>query len=105
MPRAVLVLLGGAAVVVIGAGLRSASGLVTPIVLALILAIAVAPLIGWARRRGWPSWAGIVLAMLAVYAIVGFLVDGVALSSSSWRSCFRSTRRALTSSRQTCSRR
>jgi AI-2 transport protein TqsA len=80
LPRAVLALLGSAAAVVVGAGLRSASGLVAPIVLALILTIAVAPLIGWARRRGWPSWAGIVLAMLAVYAIVAFLVVGVALS-------------------------
>lgn len=80
LPRAVLVLLGTAAAVVVGAGLHSARGLVAPIVLALILTIAVAPLIGWGRRRGWPSWAGVVLAMLAVYAIVAFLVVGVALS-------------------------
>jgi AI-2 transport protein TqsA len=80
LPRAVLVLVGTAAAVVVGAGLRSASGLVAPVVLALILTIAVTPLIGWARRRGWPSWAGSALAMLAVYAIVAFLVVGVALS-------------------------
>jgi predicted PurR-regulated permease PerM len=79
-PRAVLLLLGAAGVVVIGAGMRSASGLIAPIFLALILTIAVAPLIGWARRRGWPSWVGSALAMLAVYAIVAFLVVGVALS-------------------------
>ena len=41
LPRAVLALLGSAAAVVVGAGLRSASGLVAPIVLALILTIAV----------------------------------------------------------------
>ncbi|HEY6746945.1 MAG TPA: AI-2E family transporter [Mycobacteriales bacterium] len=80
LPRAVLVLVGSAAAVVLAAGLRSASGLIAPIVLALILTIAVAPLSGWARRHGWPSWAAGVLAMLAVYAIVAVLVVGVALS-------------------------
>jgi predicted PurR-regulated permease PerM len=80
LPRAVLVLLGTAAVVVVAAGLRSASDLVAPIVLALILTIAVSPLASWARRRGWPSWAASALAMVAVYAIVLFLVLGVALS-------------------------
>jgi predicted PurR-regulated permease PerM len=75
-----LVLLGTAAAAVVGAGLRAASGLVAPIVLALILTIAVAPLIGWARQRGWPTWAASALAMVAVYAIVAFLVFGVALS-------------------------
>ena len=80
LPRAVLLLVGTAAAVVVGAGLSWARGLVAPIVLALILTIAVAPLIGVARRRGWPSWVGVVLAMVAVYAIVAFLVVGVALS-------------------------
>jgi AI-2 transport protein TqsA len=80
LPRAALLLVGTAAVVVVGAGLRSAADLVAPIILALILAIAVAPLSAWARRRGWPSWAASVLAMIAVYAIVAFLVLGVALS-------------------------
>ena len=69
LPRAVLVLLGTAAAVVVAAGLRSASDLVAPIVLALILTIAVSPLASWARRRGWPSWAASALAMVAVYAI------------------------------------
>lgn len=80
LPRSVVVLVGAAAVVVVGAGLRSAADIVAPIVLALILAIAVAPLTGWARRHGWPSWAASGLAMVAAYAIVLFLVLGVALS-------------------------
>src|SRR3954447_2053056 len=80
LPRAVLVLLGIAAAAVAVAGLRAASEVVAPIMLALILTIAVAPLIGWARRRGWPSWVGTLLAMVAVYAIVAFLVVGLALS-------------------------
>jgi AI-2 transport protein TqsA len=80
LPRSVIVLLGTAAAVVAVAGLRAASDVVAPIVLALILTIAVAPLAGWARRHGWPSWAASVLAMVAVYAIVLFLVLGVALS-------------------------
>ncbi len=75
-----LVLLGTAAAVVIVGGMRSAAGLVAPIVLALILTIAVVPLLAWARRRGWPDWAGTLLGLVAAYAIVAFLVVGVGLS-------------------------
>lgn len=80
VPRAILVLLGAAAAVVVVAGMRAASDLVAPIVLALVLTIAVVPLLGWARRHGWPSWAGVLLALGAVYAIVLFLVVGISMS-------------------------
>jgi AI-2 transport protein TqsA len=79
LPRALLLLLGAAAAVAVAAGLRSAAEVVAPIVLALILTIAVSPLVGWTRRHGWPSWTGTALAMLAAYAIVLFLVVGLAL--------------------------
>jgi predicted PurR-regulated permease PerM len=80
LPRALLVLLGTAAAVVVAGGMRAAAGLVAPIILALILTIAVTPLLGWARRHDWPDWAGTLLALVAVYAIVAFLVVGVGLS-------------------------
>lgn len=80
LPRAVLVPLGAAAAVVVVAGMRAAAGLVAPIVLALILTIAVTPLLDWTRRRGSPDWSGTLLALVAVYAIVAFLVVGVGLS-------------------------
>jgi AI-2 transport protein TqsA len=80
LPRSVLLLLGAAAVVVVGAGIRGAAGIVAPVVLALVLTIAVLPVAAWSRRRGWPSWVGTGLALISVYAIVLVLVLGLALA-------------------------
>jgi len=51
LPRAVLVLLGGAGAVVVTAGLRSAAGIVGPAFLALTIAITIHPLLAWLQRR------------------------------------------------------
>jgi predicted PurR-regulated permease PerM len=45
-----------------------------------VLTIAVLPIVSWARRRGWPSWAGTLLALVSAYAIVLVLVLGVGLA-------------------------
>ena len=81
LPRGVVVLLGLASAIVILGGMRFASGLVAPIVLALVLTIAVAPLSHWARRKGVPAWATVILSLIAVYAVVLVLVGGIALST------------------------
>ncbi len=65
LPRGVVVLLGLASAVVVAGGLRAASGLVAPVVLALVLTVAVAPLPQWARRHGAPAWAATLLALVA----------------------------------------
>jgi predicted PurR-regulated permease PerM len=80
LPRALQLLVGGAAAVAIGAGIRGAAEIVAPVVLAAVLTIAVLPVAAWARRRGWPNWIGILLALVAVYAIVLVLVLGLALA-------------------------
>jgi predicted PurR-regulated permease PerM len=80
LPRSVLLLLGSAAAIVVGAGIRGAAGIVAPVVLALILTIAVLPIARWARRRGWPSWLGTLLALVSAYAIVLVFFVGLALS-------------------------
>jgi predicted PurR-regulated permease PerM len=77
-PRAALVLTGAAAAVVIAAGLRAANGLLAPMLLALVLTIAVAPLRGAAIRRGVPSWGATVIVLVATYGIVLFLTVSVA---------------------------
>ncbi len=81
LPRGVVVLLGLASAIVILGGMRFASGLVAPIVLALVLTIAVAPLSHWARRKAVPAWATVILSLIAVYAVVLVLVGGIALST------------------------
>jgi predicted PurR-regulated permease PerM len=80
VPRAVLLLVGAAAAVVVAAACKAASGIVAPVMLSLVLAIAVAPVRSWARRHGWPSWASTLLMMVTAYAIVLFLAAGLAVS-------------------------
>ena len=78
--RAVTLLLGAAAAVVVGAACRAGADIVAPVMLALVLSIAVMPARGWALRRGLPSWVATVLMMATAYAIVLALVVGLAVS-------------------------
>ncbi len=57
LPRGLIVLLGGAAMVIIVAGVQGVAWLIGPAFMALIVVIAVAPAQSWLRRKGWPTWA------------------------------------------------
>jgi len=57
LPRGLIVLLGGAAIVIIVAGVQGVAWLIAPAFMALIVVIAVAPAQSWLRRKGWPTWA------------------------------------------------
>ncbi|MEV4346389.1 AI-2E family transporter [Actinoplanes sp. NPDC049596] len=70
LPRGVVVLLGTACLVVVVAGIKGISGLVAPVMLALMLAVTVSPLTEWLRRRGTPVW----LAGLATIVVVNVLL-------------------------------
>jgi predicted PurR-regulated permease PerM len=80
LPRAVVVLLGAAGAVIVIAGMRGSADLVGPIMLALVLTLAVAPLGHWARRHGWPGWLATLLIIVAAYGIVAVLAIGLAYS-------------------------
>jgi hypothetical protein len=67
LPRGMLVLLSMAGVVVAVAGLRSASGIVGPAFLALMIVITIHPLLAWLQRHRVPGWLAIVLTMLVAY--------------------------------------
>ncbi len=42
------------------------------LIMAILLAVALYPIVGWANRRGWPQWVGHILATLALLvAVVG----------------------------------
>lgn len=69
-PRGLAILLGLAAAVVIGAGLRSVAWIVGPTFLALVLVITLAPVHSRMRARGWPGWLATLTLALAVYAVV-----------------------------------
>jgi predicted PurR-regulated permease PerM len=62
------------------AGMRAAAGLVAPMFLAVVLAVAVLPIARWARGRGWPRWAALLLALGAAYGALIVMVGGIAWS-------------------------
>jgi predicted PurR-regulated permease PerM len=80
LPRALLVLLGTAATVIIVAGIQAVAWLVGPAFMALVIVIAVAPVQGWLRRKGWPGWATTLVVVLLVYAVLITICLGVVFS-------------------------
>ncbi|MDI9899129.1 AI-2E family transporter [Rhodococcus sp. IEGM 1409] len=80
MPRAVIVLLGGASLIVTLAGMKVFAEIIGPVFLALILTVAVQPIPNALRRRGWPGWLVLVVAILAVWGILLFLVLALVFS-------------------------
>jgi len=69
-------LLAGACTVVVIAGLRSASGLIVPVLAAAFLAVVSLPPLAWLRQHGVPRWAA-VGALLAI--VVGVLTAATVL--------------------------
>lgn len=71
----------GASFVIIVAGMRAAASFLAPALFALLLAIAVLPIIKWLERRRIPTWASVSLVVLAVVIIgislISFLTTSV----------------------------
>jgi predicted PurR-regulated permease PerM len=80
LPRAVVVLLGAGGAVILAGGMRAASGIVAPVMLALVLTIAVAPVRRVALRHRWPSWAATLAMLVTAYVIVLVLTLSLAVS-------------------------
>jgi AI-2 transport protein TqsA len=80
LPRALVILIGAAAVVIVIAGVQATAWLIGPTFMALIVVIAVAPVQGRLRRQGWPGWATTLVMVLLVYAIMLGLALGVFMS-------------------------
>ncbi|QJY50990.1 AI-2E family transporter [Pseudonocardia broussonetiae] len=70
IPRGLVVLLGVAAAVVAAAGIRSLAWFIGPVFLAMVIVIALAPVLGKLRDHGWPAWAATAALAVAVYAVV-----------------------------------
>ncbi len=70
----------GAALVVLGVGVRSISSIAGPVFLALNLVITAYPLQAWLRRKRMPSWLASTSALLAVYAVLIGIIGAVAAS-------------------------
>ena len=80
LPRALVILIGVAAAVVVVAGVQATAWLIGPAFMALIVVIAVAPVQGWLTRHGWPGWATTLVVVLLVYAILLGLALGIIIS-------------------------
>ena len=81
VPRGVVILLGAAAAVIAVAGMFASSWLIGPLLLALIIVIAVTPIQGWLKRKGWPAWAATLSLVVVIYGsllvLTVFLVASV----------------------------
>ncbi|RSM43758.1 AI-2E family transporter [Amycolatopsis balhimycina DSM 5908] len=69
-PRALVVLLGAAAAVVVLAGIQSVAWLVGPVFLALVVVITLDPVRKWLRDKGMPRWLTVTVLVVAVYAVL-----------------------------------
>jgi AI-2 transport protein TqsA len=82
LPRWLLLLLGGATATIAVAGLREISWLVAPVLLALVVVIALAPVQTWLMRAGWPRWASATVLLVLVWTVLlgfaGLLVLSIA---------------------------
>ncbi|MDD7968340.1 AI-2E family transporter [Actinomycetospora lemnae] len=74
VPRALMLLLGAAAIVIVIAGLQAGAWLVAPILLALVIVIAVSPIQSWMRRRGLPGWSTVLTLLVVIFAVIVGLV-------------------------------
>ncbi|MBO3751002.1 AI-2E family transporter [Streptosporangiaceae bacterium NEAU-GS5] len=78
--RGLRMLIGGAAGVVVLAGLRAVGDVAGAAFLALTLTIAVSPLRIWLRRRGAPLWVIVAVPLLVVVLILIALLASVVVS-------------------------
>lgn len=79
LPRSAIVLISVAGAALGAAALHSAAAIVTSIMLALVLTIAVLPISAAARRHRWPGWLATLISLVSAYAILVVLVVGAAL--------------------------
>jgi AI-2 transport protein TqsA len=67
LPRALVMLLGAAAAVIVLGGLRATAWLIGPAFLALIVVVALSPVQAWLRRHNWPGWLTTIVLIVLVF--------------------------------------
>ncbi|TFV65524.1 UNVERIFIED_ORG: AI-2E family transporter [Bacillus sp. AZ43] len=70
IPRWLLLLVGLAAATVAVAGLRAVAWLVAPVLLALVVVVALAPVQSWLLRVGVPRWVATTVLLLLVWSVL-----------------------------------
>lgn len=67
LPRGVLILIGAAGAVITVAGMRAVGDMISLVFLALMITIAISPVMAAMMRRGIPTWLATVICVLIVY--------------------------------------
>jgi len=80
LPRVLVVLIGGAATVVIVAGLKAIAWLLAPAFLALVLVITLNPVRTWLLGKGFPRWLTVTMLVAVVYTALLALFMVVVIS-------------------------
>lgn len=80
LPRILVVLIGGAATVVIVAGLKAIAWLLAPAFLALVLVITLNPVRTWLLGKGFPRWLTVTMLVAVVYTALLALFMVVVIS-------------------------
>jgi predicted PurR-regulated permease PerM len=70
LPRALIILLGIAAGVVVAAGIHSVPNIIGPVFMAVVLVVTLDPIRSALIRKGAPRWLATLAVVLGVYAIV-----------------------------------
>jgi len=85
LPRALVVLLGAAAAVVVLAGVQAVAWFAGPVFLALVVVITLDPVRTWLRDKGLPRWLTVAVLVVTVYAalLAFFLVVVVSVAQLS----------------------
>ena len=67
-------LIGVASLVLIVAGLKTLSGLLSPILLSLFIVLVTYPIMMWLERRGFPHWLAYTIVLFIVLGVGAFFV-------------------------------
>ncbi|WP_246064616.1 AI-2E family transporter [Nonomuraea longispora] len=74
IPRALIIMVGIAAAVIVLFGIREVASIAGPVVLALVLVIAVSPVRTWLAAKGAPMWLQVsVPFLIVVFALLGMV--------------------------------
>jgi AI-2 transport protein TqsA len=82
IPRWLLLLVGLAAATIAVAGMRAVAWLVAPVLLALVVVVALAPVESWLRRLGVPRWLATTVLLILVWTVLLAFVGLLVLSAA-----------------------
>lgn len=97
-------LIGGGGLVLIVAGMKATASILNPLLLALVIALTLAPLLGWLKKRGLPSWLALLITIVVIVggglilvAFMAFSVDQLATEIPTYQDSLETQKQAIES--------